>query len=134
MHYNYLGYQINKSLICQIYCKFLSNYLLLKPFLCIFLDKAMTGTYSAFASSSSGNSGSWPAENNIEIHSVDSNAGVIFNTKIDVLLNSKAKVPSSREVSFFQFVFSNLKITSRINSCLDDFLFHIIITATKIKT
>lgn len=50
----------------------------------------------------------WSAENNIEVHAINSNTRIVLYTQINVLLNTKAKVSSIWEVIFTQLVLSNL--------------------------
>ena len=52
----------------------------------------------------------------VEIHSVDTNRGVVLDTEIDVFADTEAKVASLREVALSEFVFLDLQST------LQDFL------------
>ena len=75
----------------------------------------MAESNSALASSSLANSVSLPGEDNIEIHPIDTNAWIIFDSEIDVFLDSKPKVTSGGEVSFLQFIFSHLESIQHIH-------------------
>ena len=89
--------------------KILNSYLFLEPFHCIIFGDSMAESNSTLASSPFANSVSLPSEDNVEIHSIDTNAWIIFDSEIDVFLDSKPKVTSGREVSFLQFIFSDLE-------------------------
>jgi hypothetical protein len=52
----------------------------------------------------------------VEIHSVDTNRGVVLDTEIDVFADTEAEVASLREVALSEFVFLDLQST------LQDFL------------
>lgn len=47
----------------------------------------------------------------IEVHSIDAGAGIILESKIDVLLDAKAKVPCCAEVLLAQFILLHLEPT-----------------------
>jgi hypothetical protein len=49
-----------------------------------------------------GNTESRSTKVNIEIHAVDASVGVILHAKVDVFLNSKAKIASRREIPLSQ--------------------------------
>ena len=49
------------------------------------------------------------AQHHIEIHAVDAYAGVVLDPQINVLLDAKAKVASSREIVLAQFVLLDLQ-------------------------
>ena len=51
----------------------------------------------------------WSTQNHIEIHSIDSNTGIILDTQIYVFLDTKTKVASRREVVLVQLVFFYLQ-------------------------
>ena len=51
----------------------------------------MFGTDSAFASSSESYSASWSLEDNIEIHAENACEGIILDSQINVLLDTKSK-------------------------------------------
>jgi hypothetical protein len=47
----------------------------------------------------------------VEVHAVDTNAGVVLDTKIDVLADTKTEVTGLGEVALAQLVFLDLKAT-----------------------
>jgi len=56
------------------------------------------------------------AQHHVEIHTVDANAGVVLDSQVNVLLNSKAKISVGREVFPPQLILLDLE------SPLQDFL------------
>ena len=48
-------------------------------------------------------------ENDVEVHTVDTNTGIVFNAQIDVLLNSETEVSVVGEAVVSQFVFPDLQ-------------------------
>ena len=81
---------------------------LLEPFHSLVFANSMFGSDSAFASSSKANSASWSLEDNVEVHTEDTGEGVILNTQINVLLNTKTKAAGVRKVSLLEFSILNL--------------------------
>ena len=75
---------------------------LLEPLHSFFFANSVLCSYSAFASSSKANSTSWSFKDNIEIHTKNTSKWIILDTQINVLLNTKSKATSVREVSLFQ--------------------------------
>ena len=51
----------------------------------------------------------WATKDNIEVQAVDTNGGVVLDTKINVFLNTKTKVSGVTEVVFPQLVFPNFQ-------------------------
>ena len=47
-------------------------------------------------------------QDNVEVHAVDSDAGVVLDSQIDVFLDAKAKVAGVGEVALAQLVLANL--------------------------
>jgi len=82
---------------------------LFEPFHSLILANSMLGSDSAFASSSKTNSASWSFKNDIKVHAEDTGEGIIFNTQINVLLNTKTKTASIRKVSFLKLSILHLK-------------------------
>ena len=76
---------------------------LLEPFHSIFFANSVLSTDSAFASSSKTNSASWSLEDDVKVHTENTGEGIILDTQIDVLLNTKAEASSIREVAFLEF-------------------------------
>ena len=58
-----------------------------------------------------GNSGTGASEADEEIHSVNTSSGIIFNSQIDVLVNSESEVTGSGEIPGKELVFLHLKST-----------------------
>merc|ERR1711946_87954 len=51
------------------------------------------------------------SEDNVEVQAINANGGVVFDTKINVFLNTETEVASVGEVIFPQLVFSDFKTT-----------------------
>ena len=85
-------------------------YLLLEPLHGFFLRDQMLVANTASFPFSFSNVETRTSQYHIEIHAINPNAGVIFDSKINMFLDSKAKVPSAREVFLCQLVFTNLPI------------------------
>lgn len=83
-------------------------HLLLEPLHGFFLCDQMLKADTASFPFSFSNVETRTSQHHIEIHAINSNAGVVFDSKINMLLDSKAKVPSAREVFLCQLVFTNL--------------------------
>ena len=71
---------------------FFSRYLLLEPFHGLVLGYLVRSADMSFSSFSLGYIESWTTKHHIEIHAVNTNSRVILDTKINMFLNSKAKV------------------------------------------
>lgn len=56
-----------------------------------------------------GDTSAGSSELNVEVHTVDTSAGVVLDTEINVLLDAKAKVAGVREVLTLKLVFLDLK-------------------------
>ena len=66
--------------------------LLSEPLLGLFLADHLEVTEGAGSCSASGNSLAGSGEDNVEVHSVDTSGGIVLNSEIDVLIDTKAKV------------------------------------------
>lgn len=64
----------------------------LKPINSLLLVNFLAGTSAVFHASATGNTESLTREHNIEVHSVDTGAGIVLHSEINVLLDSKTKV------------------------------------------
>ena len=64
---------------------------------------------SAFPLSPMGNSETRTAKDYVKVHTVDTNARIILDAKINMLLNAKSEVPSGRKILFPQLILFNLK-------------------------
>ena len=69
----------------------------------------MLGSNSGFASSSQADSASRSLEDHVEVHTENTGEGVILNTEIDVLLNTKSKTSSIRKIGFSELSIFNFK-------------------------
>jgi len=58
------------------------------------------------------NSLTWTTHHNEEVHSVNTDSWIVLDSKINVLLDTEAKVTSLREVVFPQLVFLDLEETT----------------------
>ena len=58
------------------------------------------------------------AQDNVEIHTVDTDGGVVFDTQIDVFLDTETEVAVQTEVFATQLVLTDLKIKTKL-SCVD---------------
>lgn len=50
----------------------------------------------------------WSAQHDVEVHAVDTNAWVVLDAQVDVLLDAEAKVAGVREVVLAQLVLTHL--------------------------
>ena len=75
------------------------SYFLLEPLLRIGFRQPVFKSNSGLFPSSVCNVIPWSSKNNIKVHSINTNVGIIFYTKIDMFLNTKPKVTSLGEIS-----------------------------------
>ena len=66
---------------------------------------------SGLASLSAGNTGTRTVHNNVKVHTVNTDIGVVLDTKINMLVNTETKVTSLREVSLSELVLLDLETT-----------------------
>ena len=66
---------------------------------------------SRLASLSAGNTGTRTVHDNVEVHTVDTDIGVVLDTQINVLVDTETEVTSLREVSLSKLVLLDLKTT-----------------------
>ena len=78
---------------------------LLEPFLWIGFRDFVTESNLRLLSATVSNIESRSSKNNIEIHTVNTNAGIVFDSEIDMFGNSKPEVSSGWEVSLSKLVF-----------------------------
>merc|ERR1719411_1306459 len=81
----------------------------LEPFLSVFFAQSVWSTNSALASSSSGDSLAWSFKDYKKVHTEDTNAWVVFDSQIDVFLDTESEATHGGEVTFFEFVFFNFQ-------------------------
>ena len=91
---------------------------LLEPCHRVVLVNTMWGTNSGTSLLSPRNSNSWPPHNHVEIHTKDTDTGVVPGAEIDVLLDAETEITRLREIlsSQSQLVLLHLETT------LKDFL------------
>ena len=57
----------------------------------------------------------WSAQHNVEVHAVDTDAWVVLDAQVDVLLNAEAKVACVGEVVLAQLVLTHLDIMKTVD-------------------
>ena len=77
----------------------------LEPFLGVFFAQSVWSTDSALAFSSSGNSLAWSFKDYEKVHTEDTDAWIVFDSEIDVFLDTESETAHAREVTFFELVF-----------------------------
>lgn len=50
-----------------------------------------------------------PLHDDVKVHTVNTDAGVVFDSQIDMFLNTEAESATSGKVALFQFVFLDLE-------------------------
>jgi len=85
------------------------NYLLLEPLHGILLGQSVLESNLASLAAAVGHIESGSAEDNIEVKTIDTNAGVVLDAQVNVFLDAESKVSSTREIVSPQLVFSHLK-------------------------
>ena len=81
----------------------------LEPVDGLVLCDAVVGAELAGGMATTGDAASGALKDNEEVHTVDTNGGVVLDTKIDVLLDTETKVTGGREVLGEEFVLLNLQ-------------------------
>lgn len=71
----------------------------------------MAGTDAALRSAAAGDTLTRSGHAAVEVHAVDTDGGVVLDTKIDVLADTEAKVASLGEVALAEFVLLDLEAT-----------------------
>ena len=84
---------------------------LLEPCHRVLLLNTVGEAHSRSSLPSPGNSDTRAAHHHVEVHTEDTNVGVVSGTKIDMLLDTEAKVASIREVLAPQLVLLHLQTT-----------------------
>jgi hypothetical protein len=64
----------------------------------------VSATNSGLVVLSLGNASTWTAQNNVEVHTKDTNSWVILQAEIDVFSNTKPEVAFLRETGFWKFI------------------------------
>ena len=82
-----------------------------KPFNSLFLSYAVVKSDGTWSSSSLGNTTSRAGKNDVEIHTVNSYAWIVFDTQIDVFVNTETKVSRRGEIGIFKFEFFDFQTT-----------------------
>lgn len=92
--------------------------LLLEPFHGFLLGDPVAETNAALLPAFVADTVTRSAQDYIEVHAIDSNAWIIFDTKINVFLDPKSKVASVRKVSFAQLILTHLETSLQDFFCL----------------
>merc|ERR1719508_519924 len=81
----------------------------LEPLHCVLLDEAVRTTHAVLAAPPLSNVLAGAAKHHVEVHAIDSNAGVVLYSQIDMFQYSKPKVSSVREIFPLEFIFFDLE-------------------------
>lgn len=84
---------------------------LLEPFYGLVAVDAVAGTDGALASAAASDTLTRAGHAAVEVHTVDTDGGVVLDTKIDVLADTEAEVASLAEVALAEFVLLDLEAT-----------------------
>ena len=79
------------------------------PVLSLLLGDTLLWTDGRLAVLPPGNSVAWPLEDDVDIHTVDTDIPVVLKTKIDVLLDTETEVAGGGEAASADFVIVNLE-------------------------
>ena len=60
----------------------------------------------------------WTSQHDVEVHSVDTNAGIVLDSEIDMLVDSESEVALVRETSLPELVFLDLEASLEDLLCL----------------
>ena len=71
----------------------------------------VAGADGALAAATAGNTSARAGHAAVEVHAVDTNAGVVLDTEIDVFADTEPKVASLGEVTLAEFVLLDLEAT-----------------------
>merc|ERR1712180_465029 len=83
--------------------------LLLKPFHGISLSNSVLEPNSRLLSTTVGDVVTRTSKHNIEIHSIDTNAGIVLYPEINMLSNSESKIPCFGKIATTQFILLHLE-------------------------
>ena len=83
--------------------------LCLEPLDSILLAHSVMNTEGALRDLLLRHSATWSGDLDVEVHTVDTSAGVVLDTQIDVLLDTESETALLTEVSLLQFVFLDLE-------------------------
>jgi hypothetical protein len=83
--------------------------LLFEELFSFFFGNTLGNTHSVGASSSLRDSLAGFLKDNIEVHTENTGVGIIFDTKVNVFLNTEAEVTGVGEVTFSKFEFFDFK-------------------------
>ena len=102
----------------------------LEPFHSIVLGESVGETNAAGLALPVSDIHARAAEDNVEVHTIDTDMGIVLDSQIDVFLDTETKVSILREVLTTQLVFTDLKTTFKdlfglgtTNSAVDSDLF-----------
>ena len=88
------------------------TYLLLEPLDRFIASNTVGSSNAASAASALGDTAAIAVQDDVEVHTIDTDGRIVFQSKIDVFLNTESEVAGVREVFTVQFVFFHLKICS----------------------
>ena len=80
----------------------------LKPFHSIILGELVGMSNAASFAFSVSDIHARTTKNNIEIHTINTNGGIVLDTQVNVFLNTKAEIAVLAEVVATQFIFTDL--------------------------
>ena len=83
--------------------------LLFEELFSFFFGNTLGNTHSVGASSSLGHSLTGFLQNHIEVHTENTGVGIVFDTKVNVFLNTEAEITGVGEVTFSKFKFFDFK-------------------------
>lgn len=94
----------------HFYQRYLSKttHLLLEPFHAFLLGNTMFPANLPFAMTSINDGEAGTTKDHVEIHTIDTNWRIVFDTQINVFLNTEAKVSRFWKAVLPQFIFANL--------------------------
>ena len=100
-----VGKDRNKAKIMRGLKSRFFSYFLLEPLLSIGFRQPMFESNSRLFPSPVCYVIPWSSQNNIKVHSINANVGVVFYAKINMFLYTKTKVACFGEISSAQFIF-----------------------------
>lgn len=84
------------------------THFLLEPLHGVLLSQSMLEANLSLLAAAVGNIESWPAEDDVEVQTIDTNARVVLDSQVNVFLNTETKVAGGWEVVSSQFIFPHL--------------------------
>ena len=81
----------------------------LEPGNSVLFSKAVMNTDWLLGVFAASNTSARATKDNVEVHTMNTHGRIVFDAKIDVFLNTKAKVSVVRKVALLQFIFLHFK-------------------------